>query len=166
MAKAREVDGIEPGASFAQAAARVVAVRGRELLDHRENVLDTDDIERVHAMRVASRRLRAVLEIFAPAFEPELHAQVLREVKRIADALGERRDPDVQLDHLAGLRERLAPGDRAGVDAMAAVLRVRQQRGNAVLARALERLEEQDLGSRLDALARTADPDLDPGPAA
>ena len=50
------------------AAAKVVAVRAQELVDHADNVLDTTDIERVHDMRVATRRLRAVLEIFAPCF--------------------------------------------------------------------------------------------------
>ena len=39
----------------------------QELFEQAEGVLDTSDIERVHDMRVATRRLRAVLEIFAPA---------------------------------------------------------------------------------------------------
>ena len=43
-------------------------MRADELFGHSEGVLDTSDIERVHDMRVASRRLRAVLEIFEPCF--------------------------------------------------------------------------------------------------
>ena len=57
-------------------------------------------------MRVASRRLRAVLEMFAPCFPRGPFRGVLRDVKQIADALGERRDPDV---HLAAM-EKLAAG--------------------------------------------------------
>ena len=34
----------------------------------RSGVLDVGDIERVHDMRVATRRLRAALEIFGPCF--------------------------------------------------------------------------------------------------
>jgi CHAD domain-containing protein len=68
MAKADEVEGLEAGDRFDVAARKVVAVRARELFEHADGVLDTTDIERVHNMRVASRRLRAVLEIFAGAF--------------------------------------------------------------------------------------------------
>ena len=64
-------------------------MRGAELFEQSHNVLDTSDIERVHDMRVATRRLRAVLEIFAPCFEPSLHRGVLDDVKALADALGE-----------------------------------------------------------------------------
>src|SRR3712207_7361552 len=100
MAKAADIP-LHPDMSFAEAAALTVAVRAGELWEHSANVLDTSDIERVHAMRVATRRLRAVLEIFAPAFPRAQHKAVLREVKALADALGARRDPDVQLEALA-----------------------------------------------------------------
>ena len=53
------------------------------------------EIERVHDMRVATRRLRAALEVFEPCFPGKAHAAVLRQVKALADALGERRDRDV-----------------------------------------------------------------------
>src|SRR3954447_22073469 len=101
MAKARDIP-VEPDEPFTVAAARVVGVRAEELFEHQAGVLDTEDIERVHDMRVASRRLRAVLEIFAECFDPEEHRAVLSDVKRLADALGERRDPDV---HLAALTQ-------------------------------------------------------------
>src|SRR3954471_13265218 len=101
MAKAAEIP-LDPSEPFADAARRVVPVRGRELAEHSENVLDTSDIERVHDMRVATRRLRAVLEIFAPCFPKRAHREVLDDVKTLADALGERRDPDV---HIAALEE-------------------------------------------------------------
>jgi CHAD domain-containing protein len=148
MAKARDVP-IVPDEPFAVAGARIVAVRADELFEHAEGVLDTDDIERVHAMRVASRRLRAVLEIFAPCFDPKLYKPVLRDVKAIADALGERRDPDV---HIAALREleQGAPEDqRPGVRHLVELQQARQARGNETLAEALERLGASDLRGRL-----------------
>src|SRR3954449_7420897 len=85
---------------FSAAGRRIVGVRARELFAHADGVLDTEDIERVHDMRVATRRLRAVLEIFAPCFDPAAFRPALKEVKALADALGERRDPDV---HIAAL---------------------------------------------------------------
>ena len=68
MAKARDIPGLHAELSYREAAASTVAVRTQELFDHAEGVLDTSDIERVHDMRVATRRLRAVLEIYQ---EPE-----------------------------------------------------------------------------------------------
>ena len=60
MAKAREVP-LRADEPFEVAGRRVVGARAEELFEHADGVLDTEDIERVHAMRVASRRLRAVL---------------------------------------------------------------------------------------------------------
>src|SRR5919197_4066677 len=100
MAKARDIPDLHADDSFADAAVKVVAVRAEELAGHSENVLDTRDIERVHDMRVASRRLRAVLEIFEPCFPRSEFGGVLRDVKQLADALGARRDPDVHIDAL------------------------------------------------------------------
>ena len=60
MAKAKDIE-VTPSEPYGRAAARIVRVRTRELFDHAENVLDTSDIERLHDMRVASRRLLEVL---------------------------------------------------------------------------------------------------------
>src|SRR5919106_6737849 len=80
MAKAREIEGLSSEEPYASAAAKVVAVRARELVDHSARVLDVDDIERVHDMRVATRRLRAALEVFAPCFPAKEHAAALKDV--------------------------------------------------------------------------------------
>ena len=140
MAKARNIP-IDPEEAYAQTAARVVRVRADELFSDRDDVLDVSDIERVHAMRVATRRLRAVLEIFAPCFPRDEHRAVLREVKQLADALGARRDPDVQLEAL---------GERPGVAAFVERLRAEQRAGNETLEAALRRTDA--LRGRLDRL--------------
>ena len=151
MAKARDVD-LDPDEPFGAAAARTVEVRAAELFEHMAGVLDTEDIERVHAMRVASRRLRAVLEIFASCFDRDLHRDVLRDVKGIADALGERRDPDVHLEALAALEARVPEDQRGGVHHLAELQRRRQEAGNDVLAAALQDMTDSDLRGRLQAL--------------
>jgi CHAD domain-containing protein len=153
VAKARDVEGLEPGDRFDVAAGKVVAVRALELIDHAEGVLDTSDIERVHDMRVASRRLRAVLEIFAPAFDADAHGPALKEFKKLADALGERRDPDVQIEHFEKLRAALPPEDHPGIDIVLERLRAEQAEGNETLAAALRAANEDDLAERLRTLA-------------
>jgi CHAD domain-containing protein len=158
MAKPRDIPNLSCDDSFAAAAGTVVAVRAAELADHSENVLDTTDIERVHDMRVATRRLRAVLEIFAPCFPKRAHREVLDDVKALADALGERRDPDV---HIAALDEFAAsarPSSRAGVRLLAGRFRDEQAQANAALSAALVRAEEARLQERLRDLVDAATP--------
>ena len=147
----------DPGEPFALAAARIVRLRTDELMAESAGVLDTDDIERVHDMRVATRRLRAVLEIFTPAFEPDARKAVLRDVKALADALGARRDPDVQIEAMREFAA-AAPADAAaGVELVVGRLSERQARANMMLASALEAVAEHDLAGRLRALADAAE---------
>jgi CHAD domain-containing protein len=156
MAKARDIDGLHAEMPFAEAAAATVAVRAEELFEHAEGVLDTSDIERVHDMRVASRRLRAVLEIYAPCFPEDQYKPVLKEVKALADALGARRDPDVLLAQLDKLEAALPKMNAPGIEAFAAPIRDEQAHGNETLARALEGAERMDLRDRLALLAASA----------
>ena len=149
-----EVDAFEP---YALAAARIVRRRTDELFGHAENVLDTSDIERVHDMRVASRRLRAVLEIFEPCFPQGDFKTVLRDVKAVADALGERRDPDVHIEDMEELEKAFQVAFRPGLEALVERLRARQASGNDTLAAALDHVEESRLRERLHSLADGAE---------
>ena len=156
MAKAADID-VRPFEPYALAAVRIVRIRADELIANSENVLDTEDIERVHDMRVASRRLRAVLEIFEPCFPKGDFKTVLRDVKALADALGERRDPDVHIEDMQGFTAQVQVTNRPGLEALTARMRERQLRGNEVLAAALERATESNLHERLHSLADGAE---------
>lgn len=158
MAKARPIPGIAPGSSFREAAASAVEVRTEELFSFTGGVLDTGDIERVHDMRVASRRLRAVLEVFGPCFPRKELRKVLREVKALADDLGERRDPDVAIASLERVAGSMTADDRPGIGGLIEELSGRQEHGNELVARRLERIEQIDLRARLLALAAAARP--------
>jgi CHAD domain-containing protein len=168
VAKAREIPGLSAEDSYADAAAKIVEVRAQELADHAGGVLDTGDIERVHDMRVATRRLRAALEIFEPCFPRKRLEAGLGEVKDLADALGERRDRDVAIAALEGLPSKLPAPDRAGIESLIDRLRDEQRRANEELARFvapdnLESLNEQL--RNLVAEARTASPEDHHAPA-
>ncbi|MGI8511841.1 MAG: CHAD domain-containing protein [Solirubrobacteraceae bacterium] len=156
MARAREVEGIRPEARFRHAAAAALEVRAEEVFEWRVAVLDTSDTERVHDMRVATRRLRAVMEVFAPCFPKRRHRKALKEVKSIADVLGERRDPDVAIEALEKVAADLSAGDRGGIEGLVEELRAEQARANARLADAIADLDESGLRERLQELATAA----------
>lgn len=118
MAQAREIEGLAADLPFAEAACLVVETRAAEVLDHSNAVLDTERIEGVHDMRVATRRLRAALEVFAPCFPSKPHKRLLREIKEIADGLGERRDRDVAIAALTTFAASLPTPDRPGIHSL------------------------------------------------
>jgi CHAD domain-containing protein len=156
VAKAGDIV-VDPFEPYAAAAARIVRQRTDELFEHAENVLDIEDIEVVHDMRVASRRLRAVLEIFEPCFPQGDFKTVLRDVKSLADALGERRDPDVHIEDMEELEKHFQAAHRPGLEALVHRLRERQAAGNDTLATELEHIAVGRLYERLQSLADGAE---------
>lgn len=155
MAKAAQIE-LSPSWSYGEAAARVISVRAAELAGHAANVLDTEDIERVHDMRVATRRLRAALEVFEPCFPRKAHRRALREVKRLADGLGERRDRDVAIAALTAFNEQMRAPDHAGVASLIARLRSEQAEANRELAPLVDRARLAALERSLEQLVAAA----------
>ncbi|MGH9089359.1 MAG: CHAD domain-containing protein [Acidimicrobiales bacterium] len=80
------------------------------LLAHEPGTRLGEDPEELHAMRVATRRLRAALDLFADAY-PARAAGLRPELKWVAGALGAVRDLDVQLDHTADMGTRGGAGN-------------------------------------------------------
>jgi CHAD domain-containing protein len=147
MAKARPIEGLRAEEPYAAAAAKVVAVRGREVAGHSRNVLDTDDIE----------RLRAALEIFEPCFPAGQLEEALREVKEVADALGERRDADVTMAALERFADELVASDRPGIASLMAELRAEQAEANARLEAFVQPRRLAALSERLSELVMEAE---------
>jgi CHAD domain-containing protein len=157
MAKAKPIPDLTADDAYAEAAEKVVSVRGAELAAHAQGVLDTGDIERVHDMRVATRRLRATLEIFEPCFPAKAYGQALTEVKRLADALGERRDRDVAIAALHNFNDQMAALDRRGVASLIEQLRGEQQQANEDLAPLVSEDNLRALRESLDEIVRGAE---------
>ena len=104
--KARKVKGVDPKAPLADDAQRIVAVRLDELCAFMPQAADPDEVEALHDMRIAAKRLRYALEVTYECFGPYAKTAV-KHVKELQDLLGEIHDCDVQLpeaqQHLAGL---------------------------------------------------------------
>ena len=148
MASARKVE-LDCEGSFSQAATRVVKMRSKEVFAHSEGVLDLGDIERVHDMRVATRRLRAALEVFEPCFPSKRHHKALKRVKALSDALGERRDADVEIALLESLTDEAAETDRAALHRLIDELRLRRAEANESLAPHVAPKRLKKLGKRV-----------------
>lgn len=86
-----------------------------------EGVRKGEDIEYLHRMRVASRRMRACLQTFRPYLGERRFKRVYRRTREITRALSQARDADVQIAYLRKLRKRemkrlgtLPEGESAG----------------------------------------------------
>ena len=73
-------------------------------------VKEAQDIEYIHRMRVASRRLRAALPLFRPCFPDKQYKKWMQEITKITRALGDARDADVQIAFLQKSLKKIPKG--------------------------------------------------------
>lgn len=85
------------------AARRLSKVCLEEVLNHLDGTIEGSDIEHLHQMRVASRRLRAALRVFAPCY-PRILEGAVEKARNVTSLLGSVRDLDVRAGHLENLR--------------------------------------------------------------
>jgi CHAD domain-containing protein len=167
VAKPRSIPGLSEDDPYAAAAARVVRVRTAEVAENAAGVLDVEEIEGVHDMRVATRRLRAALEVFEPCFPRKRFRAALREVKALADALGERRDRDVTIASLREFAAAVDQEDQPGLESLIARIRAEQADANRdlvphVSAERVAALVEMLEGLAAEATALTGEPESAP----
>lgn len=123
------------GEPIAETARRTLRRFFDKLLAREDAVIKGEDIEDVHQMRVATRRLRASLQVAAGVYDPKLIRRYRRGLRRIADSLGTVRDGDVFLEHVTAYQSELPEADRAQLDALiAAVSAERAQAREQLLA--------------------------------
>ncbi len=75
----------------------MLITRFGEMVGLHKAALNWSDPEGVHSMRVASRRLRSALRDFSPYVRKRGLTSSVKQIKSIADALGEVRDQDVAI---------------------------------------------------------------------
>ena len=86
-----------------------------------------EDIEFIHRARVASRRLRATLPLFAGCLPEKKSARWVKEIRAVTRALGAARDTDVQLERVQAFAKGLTERQhKPGIRRLG--LRLRQQR--------------------------------------
>jgi hypothetical protein len=158
---------LKPEGRLRPNARRILRVRIGEVWSFAPHVLHPARVRELHDMRIACKRLRYLLEIFAVAFTTDLEP-FIDEIRSLQDLLGEIHDRDVQVpmlhDHLERLSERDAVAARRVLRETAPAGPSRSARRDAEFARFRERLAETGSSSErpgLEALLarRTAERD-------
>ncbi len=115
-----------------------------------DDVRKQEDIEAVHKMRVASRRLRAALEAFEPCADPKSFKKVNRQVKKLADRLGAVRDTDVMISGLGTYLQKVSSEEQAGVQWLIDRLDIYHQQEQQALDAELQALDEDALRQQIN----------------
>ncbi len=113
-----EVIGMQSDDSFAEAGRKVMLYHFAEMLHNEAGTRLGEDIEALHDMRVATRRLRASFDVFAGAFEAKEMKRYRTGLRATGQALGQVRDLDVMIEKAQRYCNRLPEAERPGLDSL------------------------------------------------
>jgi CHAD domain-containing protein len=118
MAGGKWIPGLTADTPLADAARHALTVRLELVRDHLPPALHEAerDPEHVHQLRVATRRARAALDIFADCLPSKAYKRARRRLRDLRRAAGEARDWDVFLSVLAQRQRKPPAGQRPGLD--------------------------------------------------
>ena len=112
--KARRVKGLDPEGSLIDNAQRIVAVRLDELAAFAPRVFDPLEVEALHDMRIAAKRLRYVLEVTGHLCGPDAD-DARKRTKELQELLGDIHDCDELVPRVKRLIRDLRDEDVAAV---------------------------------------------------
>ena len=142
---------IPRGAGFVEAANEALRRQTAELLRNVDGTID-GDVEALHDMRVASRRLRAAMSVFGPAYAAKRFTPLEKRVAAVTDGLGSVRDLDVLIEHLEKAEEGLAEAERVGVRALVHSIHEKRHAEREILVRDLGRLKRSSFKEEMEEL--------------
>lgn len=97
--------GVQSHDSMAEAGRKALFFHFERMLLNEPGSRHGEDIEAVHDMRVATRRMRSALRLFQPFFKPKAIEPFRRELRRTASTLGYVRDLDVFMEKAQAFEE-------------------------------------------------------------
>jgi CHAD domain-containing protein len=102
MSKALSLFAVQPGSSLADNAPLMLYTRLSEVLHFADYIHRPENVQQLHSMRIAAKRLRYTLEIFAPAFDRRSseYLPILNAVKVCQERIGDIHDCDIRIVQL------------------------------------------------------------------
>ncbi|MCC6792258.1 MAG: CHAD domain-containing protein [Thermomicrobiales bacterium] len=151
MAKGSERD-LDPGAPFRDAMSELIATRFGTMWLAVQGAVDGSDPGSVKAVRVASRRLRAAMDVAAGCFPATWYRPLHERAKQITSELGELRDRDVMLEFLIGERDAAPSNERNGLDRLIARVSAEREAAREHVLAFLDEIERDGIAG--EAVAR------------
>jgi CHAD domain-containing protein len=108
--------GIEPQDDLAEAGRKVMGFHFAQMILHEAGTRLGEDIEELHDMRVATRRMRAAFEVFGKAFDRKAVKVHLKGLRATGRALGRVRDLDVFMEKAQQYLDAVPQEQRTGLN--------------------------------------------------
>lgn len=128
--------------------------RWKSLASNEDPARRGEDIEALHDMRVASRRLRAALSVFAPYLPDKPARRAAKRLRSLTRLLGASREWDVHGEALARLHAAAArPDERAAIEHLLELVDARRGHERSAMSKQLDEVDLEKLGDKLRWLA-------------
>jgi len=116
--RVRKNPGIKPADTMAEAGRKILRFHFALMLSHEAGTRLGEDIEELHDMRVATRRMRTAFDVFGQYFKPKVVKKYRKKVRTAGQALGRVRDLDVFMEKVEGYLETRPEGEPTGMDSL------------------------------------------------
>lgn len=136
---------IKPDQEFQDAMRQEIALHWAIVWKAMPDVIEGNDIEAVHKVRVASRRLRAAMDVATDCFPRKWYQPLHKTAKGITRALGEVRDRDVILQALSRQRETSTGDERKAIDFLIEHIEHDRKRARKAMLRFLRQLDKTEI---------------------
>jgi CHAD domain-containing protein len=130
---------------MSKAGRKIVHYHFARMLSHEAGARAGTDLEELHDMRVATRRLRATLRVFAPYYTKRTVRDHVKRLKQAARLLGAVRDLDVALLKAQSYLASLPPGREHDLDPLLEAWRGRRDQARQQMLRYMDGAKYVDL---------------------
>lgn len=129
---------ILPEDNMAEAGRKAILSSFLQMLEHEAGSRAGVDIEEIHKMRVATRRMRSLFSLLGEYYRPKSIKSHTNKIESVAHNLGETRDLDVQIEALGAYRASLPEEERGAFETVFAILEQRRNNAHQKLVKLLD----------------------------
>ena len=147
--------GVLPEDTLAEAGRKVLRYHFSQMLRHEAGTYLGEDIEELHDMRVATRRMRAAFEVFDGAFTRKAVKSQLKGLRATGRALGRVRDLDVFMEKAQRYAETLPEERRPGLQPLLQAWMDSREEARTVMVKYLDSGAYQNFKERFDVFVNT-----------
>ena len=130
--------GVQPEDALAEAGRKILRFNFARMLQREDGTREGNEAEELHAMRVATRRMRAAWRVFGDAYRRGRRRRYVAELRVVAAALGAVRDRDVLNDALRAYRDDLGSAEAEAIAPLLAAWEAARQTAREELLKLLD----------------------------
>lgn len=124
---AKTSPGVLADDALSEAGRKVLSYHFAQMVLHENGTRMGEDIEELHDMRVATRRMRSAFDVFSDAFDQKEINSHLKGLRATGRALGRVRDLDVFMEKAQGYLETVPQEERHGLDPLLLIWQIERE---------------------------------------